>query len=148
MELSVLNFPERYKFQIKEENSLWYIFDEVRKKWLILTSEEWVRQHTIRFLKTEKKIPNSAFLIEKKVELNRQIKRLDILLLKKTQPWLLVECKAPEVLLTQETFEQAARYNIQIQANYILLTNGFQHLYFQFDGNKNEYKVVEDFEYK
>lgn len=146
MELPILNFPEKYDFQIKENNSLWYIFDEVRKKWLILTPEEWVRQHTIRFIKNKKKISDSAFVIEKKIELNRQVKRLDILLYKKANPWLLVECKAPEIALTQETFEQAARYNIQVKAPYILLTNGLQHIYFEYNSYRNEYKVVNDFD--
>jgi hypothetical protein len=147
MELPILNFPEKYSFQIKEKDSLWYIFDEVRKKWLILTPEEWVRQHTVWFLKTEKKIPNSSFLIEKKLVLNHQVKRLDILLVKKTRSWLLVECKAPEVSLTQDTFEQAARYNTQVKAPYILLTNGLQHMYFFLDVDKNEYKVIDNFKW-
>ncbi|MDR2123235.1 MAG: type I restriction enzyme HsdR N-terminal domain-containing protein [Flavobacteriaceae bacterium] len=147
MELPVLNFPQRYSFQIKENNSLGYIFDEVRKKWVILTPEEWVRQHVVHYLKIEKKIPDSAFLIEKKLTLNRQIKRLDILVMKKIHPWLLVECKASEVPLTRETFEQAARYNIQLKAQYILITNGLQHIYFFFDTDKNEYRIVEDFKW-
>ena len=66
MELPVLNFPKKYNFQIKEDKSVWYIFDEVRKKWLILTPEEWVRQHIIFFIQSEKKIAKSAFIIEKK----------------------------------------------------------------------------------
>ncbi|QII69418.1 type I restriction enzyme HsdR N-terminal domain-containing protein [Apibacter sp. B3706] len=147
MELPVLNFPKKYNFQIKEKESLWYIFDEVRKKWLILTPEEWVRQHIIFYFKTEKKIPQSAFIIEKKINLNQQTKRLDILLYKKSEPRLLVECKAPEIPITQTTFEQAARYNTQIKSKYILLTNGFKHLYFTYDAVNNQYKVVDDFDW-
>lgn len=147
MELPILNFPEKYDFEIKEKNSFWYIFDEVRKKWLILTPEEWVRQHTVRFIKNEKKIPDSAFVIEKKIELNRQIKRLDILLYKKSDPWVLVECKAPEIQISWKTFEQAARYNINVKATYILLTNGLQHIYFHYNSSKNEYMIVPDFDW-
>lgn len=147
MELPILNFPEKYDFEIKEKNSFWYIFDEVRKKWLILTPEEWVRQHTVRFIKSEKKIPDSAFVIEKKLELNRQIKRLDILLYNKSDPWVLVECKAPEIQISRKTFEQAARYNINIKATYILLTNGLQHIYFHYNSSKNEYMIVPDFDW-
>lgn len=147
MELPILNFPEKYDFEIKEKNSFWYIFDEVRKKWLILTPEEWVRQHTVRFIKSEKKISDSAFVIEKKIELNRQIKRLDILLYKKSDPWVLVECKAPEIQISQKTFEQAARYNINVKATYILLTNGLQHIYFHYNSSKNEYMIVSDFDW-
>lgn len=147
MELPILNFPEKYDFEIKEKNSFWYIFDEVRKKWLILTPEEWVRQHTVRFIKSEKKIPDSAFVIEKKLELNRQIKRLDILLYKKSDPWVLVECKAPEIQISRKTFEQAARYNINVKATYILLTNGLQHIYFHYNSSKNEYMIVPDFDW-
>lgn len=147
MELPILNFPEKYDFEIKEKNSFWYIFDEVRKKWLILTPEEWVRQHTVRFIKSEKKIPDSAFVIEKKLELNRQIKRLDILLYNKSDPWVLVECKAPEIQISRKTFEQAARYNINVKATYILLTNGLQHIYFHYNSSKNEYMIVPDFDW-
>lgn len=147
MELPILNFPEKYDFEIKEKNSFWYIFDEVRKKWLILTPEEWVRQHTVRFIKSEKKIPDSAFVIEKKIELNRQIKRLDILLYNKSDPWVLVECKAPEIQISRKTFEQAARYNINVKATYILLTNGLQHIYFHYNSSKNEYMIVPDFDW-
>lgn len=147
MELPILNFPEKYDFEIKEKNSFWYIFDEVRKKWLILTPEEWVRQHIVRFIKSEKKISDSAFVIEKKIELNRQIKRLDILLYKKSDPWVLVECKAPEIQISRKTFEQAARYNINVKATYILLTNGLQHIYFQYNSSKNEYMIVPDFDW-
>ena len=145
MELPVLNFPKKYNFQIKEDKSVWYIFDEVRKKWLILTPEEWVRQHIIFFIKYKKKIAKSAFIIEKKIVLNQQTKRLDILLYKKSEPFVLVECKAPEIALTQSTFEQAARYNSQIKSKYILLTNGLKHIYFEYDRINNEYKVVNDF---
>lgn len=147
MELPILNFPEKYDFEIKEKNSFWYIFDEVRKKWLILTPEEWVRQHIVRFIKSEKNTPDSAFVIEKKIELNRQIKRLDILLYKKSDPWVLVECKAPEIQISRKTFEQAARYNINVKATYILLTNGLQHIYFHYNSSKNEYMIVPDFDW-
>ncbi|PQL92421.1 type I restriction enzyme HsdR N-terminal domain-containing protein [Apibacter adventoris] len=147
MELPILNFPEKYDFEIKEKNSFWYIFDEVRKKWLILTPEEWVRQHIVRFIKSEKNTPDSAFVIEKKIELNRQIKRLDILLYKKSDPWVLVECKAPEIQISRKTFEQAARYNINVKATYILLTNGLQHIYFHYNSSKNEYMIVSDFDW-
>ena len=77
--------------------------------------------------------------------LNQQTKRLDILLYKKSEPFVLVECKAPEIALTQSTFEQAARYNSQIKSKYILLTNGLKHIYFEYDRINNEYKVVNDF---
>jgi hypothetical protein len=147
MELPVLNFPRKYDFQIKEDKSLWYIFDEVRKKWLILTPEEWVRQHIILYLQLEKKISRSAFIIEKKIMLNHQIKRLDILLYKKSEPRLLVECKAPGIPLTPNTFEQAARYNIQIKSKFILLSNGLKHIYFKYDRFNNQYKVVSDFDW-
>ncbi|MDR1877836.1 MAG: type I restriction enzyme HsdR N-terminal domain-containing protein [Flavobacteriaceae bacterium] len=147
VELPILNFPERYSFQIKESNSLWYIFDEVRKKWLILTPEEWVRQHIIKYLKSLHHISNSNILIEKKVEINRQTQRLDVLIIKKAVPFLLIECKAPEIKLTKEVFEQAARYNREICAKYLLITNGLQHIYFYFDNSKWEYKVVESFNF-
>ncbi|TWP28654.1 type I restriction enzyme HsdR N-terminal domain-containing protein [Apibacter muscae] len=147
MELSVLNFPEKYEFQIKEKCSLWYIFDEVRKKWLILTPEEWVRQNVIKYLQKEKKIPKSAYLIERRIQLNNQVKRLDLLILKKTEPFLLVECKAPEISISEAVFEQAARYNLEIKAPYLLLTNGLNHLYFYYDIHKNEYSLIEKFNY-
>ncbi|MDR3273534.1 MAG: type I restriction enzyme HsdR N-terminal domain-containing protein [Flavobacteriaceae bacterium] len=145
--MPVLNFLAPHDFRLKEENAVWYIRDEVRKKWLILTPEEWVRQHIIQHLKQTFSLSDSNILVEKKVEINRQTQRLDVLILKKAQPFLLIECKAPNVKLTEEIFEQVARYNSQIKADYLLITNGLKHIYFHYDKEKNEYSFCEEIEY-
>jgi len=147
MKMPVLNFPAPCDFRLKEENAVWHIWDEVRKKWLILTPEEWVRQHIILYLKQKFGLSASNILVERKVEINRQTQRLDVLILKKALPFLLVECKAPDVKLTEKIFEQTARYNSQVQADYLLITNGLQHIYFRYDKEENEYSPCGEVEY-
>ena len=147
MKMPVLNFPASCDFRLKEENAVWHIWDEVRKKWLILTPEEWVRQHIILYLKQKFRLSASNILVERKVKINRQPQRLDVLILKKALPFLLVECKAPDVKLTEKIFEQTARYNSQVQAEYLLITNGLQHIYFRYDKEKNEYSPCDEVEY-
>jgi hypothetical protein len=101
------------------------IFDNVRKKWLVLTPEEWVRQHVVNYLISAHNYPASLISIEKVVELNGQKKRYDLVVLtKKLKPLIIVECKAPTVELSQEVLEQAARYNLTLKVPYVLITNG------------------------
>lgn len=138
-----LNFPEKYifKFQKKEEDI--YIFDRIRKKYVLLTSEEWVRQHIIHYLKKKFNLSDSAFVIEKKIILNRQTKRIDVLVNKNINPYLLIECKASTVQLTKDVFEQAARYNVVIQAKYLLISNGLQHLLFEYNKENHKYLYLD-----
>lgn len=128
MQLPKLNFPDDFDFKFREDKDKFFIYDPVRKSWLLLTPEEWVRQHWIQYLLTKKSYSPSAIITEKKIELNGLTKRIDILITEKTLPKILVECKAPYIKLTEKTFEQTARYNSVIEAEKIILSNGLQHI--------------------
>ncbi len=112
-------------FRIKQQEGKEYIFDAQRKKWLTLTPEEWVRQNFIQYLLQVKKYPASLIAIEKEIRLGELKKRFDILIYdKEHKPWMMVECKAMEVPLTNDVLEQVLRYNVSIPVPYLLITNG------------------------
>ncbi len=138
-----LNLPT-YKFKIKSNENKYAIFDIVRKKYVSLTPEEWVRQHFIHYLIEEKKYPISLIAIEKKITINKLTKRTDILVFNaKGLPHIIVECKAPSVNITQNAFDQIARYNLKLNANYLLVTNGLKHYYCKMDFSKEEYVFLD-----
>lgn len=133
MELPKLNFEDTFDFQIKKDKDKFFIYDLVRKSWFLLTPEEWVRQHWIHHFHFTKKRNLSSLILEKKIELNSTAKRIDLLVTEKTLPKILVECKAPNIKLTEKTFEQTARYNSVIGAEKIILSNGLQHVFATFE---------------
>ncbi len=136
MQLPKLNFLQTFDFKFRKDKDKLFIYDSVRKSWLLLTPEEWVRQHWIQYFLLEKGYSTSALIVEKKIELNGLTKRIDLLVTEKTLPKILVECKAPQIKLTEKTFEQTARYNTVIGAEQIILTNGLQHIFARFaEGN-------------
>lgn len=134
-----LNFPENYQFRLKQKEEIPYIFCSVRKKWLLLTPEEWVRQHIIHYLIETKKYSKSAINSEIIVEMNGMKKRADVVVFKKETPFLIVECKAPSIPITQETFDQIARYNLQLNADFLMVSNGLEHYYCQMDFENQRY---------
>jgi len=138
-----LNLPV-YSFKTKEEKGKSYIFDEIRKKYLQLTPEEWVRQHFVKYLIQEKNYPASLIVLEKGLKLNELSKRADVLIYKDSSPILLVECKAPEVKITQSTFDQIARYNLTFKVPFLIVTNGMSHYCCQIDFENNSYKFLEE----
>ena len=106
-----------------------HIFDNVRKKWLLLTPEEWVRQHVVSYLVYNRKYPTSFISLEKEIELNGTRKRYDIVVYdKRMKPFVIVECKAFDVKLNNEVMEQAMRYNLVLRVPYVMLTNGANEL--------------------
>lgn len=120
----VVQFPEP-KFRIKKEGEKAFIFDEIRKRWLLLTEEEWVRQNFVTYLQNEMNYPASLIALEKGLTLNGLKKRFDILVYDTAhKPWLMVECKAPSVSLDEDVLQQALRYNISVPVNFIVITNG------------------------
>ena len=139
-----LNFPS-YNFRFKNSENKVSIFDTIRKKFILLTPEEWVRQNTIQFLLQEKNYPKSYLNIEKLIKINDISKRYDIVVF---QPdgtiFLLIECKAPEVKITQETFDQIARYNLTLKAQYLMVTNGLNHYFCQMDFVNETYIFLND----
>lgn len=139
-----LNFPE-YPFRIKQKNNATYIFDEIRKKFLLLSPEEWVRQHLVQFLIRDKKYPRSLIKLEGGLKLNSLQKRTDILLFNNSgEKILLVECKAPSVKISQDTFDQIARYNFIHRVKWLLVSNGLQHYCCEIDFDNKSYRFVEE----
>ena len=119
-----INYPEP-DFKIKTEGNSELIFDAVRKKWLLLTPEEWVRQNFVQYLVQVMKYPSALIALEKKIQLGELTKRFDILIYDSDhQPWMMVECKGSEIKLSDETLQQVLRYNISVPVKYILITNG------------------------
>ncbi|GGK59207.1 MULTISPECIES: type I restriction enzyme HsdR N-terminal domain-containing protein [Flavobacteriaceae] len=139
-----LNLPT-YKFRFKSSENKLFIFDIIRKKYVVLTPEEWVRQHFVWFLIEEKKYPISLFAVEKKLTINKLTRRTDILIFNaEGNPDIIVECKAPSIKITQETFDQIARYNLKLNANYLITTNGLEHFYCNMDFKNERYIFLKD----
>jgi len=139
-----LNLPS-YQFRLKKENEQIQIFDEIRKKYVALTPEEWVRQHFIMFLVHEKKVPASLMILEKQIVMNTMSRRPDILIHNKQGVVvMIVECKAPEVEISQDAFDQIARYNSVIDAPYLVVTNGMRHYCCLMNVRDNTYRFLED----
>ncbi len=139
-----LNFKD-YSFRFKNSENKVAIFDEIRKKFIILTPEEWVRQHVVHYLMNEKKYPKSYINVEKIVKINDMNKRYDVVVFEPNGTInLLVECKAPEVKITQKTFDQIAKYNLILKANYLMVTNGINHYFCQMDFENEKYVFVKD----
>ena len=142
-----MNLP-RYPFKLKRVEGQTQIFDEIRRKWLILTPEEWVRQHFVMYMNTQG-YPLSLMAIERKLTLNGMTRRSDILAFQPSgDPYLLVECKAPGVPLSQEVLDQAWRYNSVLRVPYVLITNGIQHICIRCgpDGNQHYMDHLPSFE--
>jgi len=139
-----LSFPA-YQFQLKREADKEFILDPIRKKWVVLTPEEWVRQHVIAYLVQTKKYPASLLAVERLITFNKLKKRFDLLLFNKMgMPEMLVECKAPEVALSKETLFQISTYNMVFKVPFLFITNGLHHMVFQLNDAGN-YISTHDF---
>ena len=120
----VVQYPEP-QFRMKNENGKEYIFDAIRKAWLLLTQEEWVRQNFVNYLINQLKYPSTVIALEKEIWLNDLKKRFDILIYNRDhKPWMLIECKEPKVNLSDEALQQVLRYNMSVPVEYIVITNG------------------------
>ena len=134
-----LNFPT-YSFRFKNSENKVAIFDEIRKKFILLTPEEWVRQHTLHYLLQDNTYPKSYINVEKLIKINTLNKRYDIVVFQPNGSiFLLIECKSPEVAITQKTFDQIARYNLALKAKYLMVTNGLNHYFCQMDFENEKY---------
>lgn len=139
-----LNFPQ-YSFRFKSSENKTLVFDEIRKKFVVLTPEEWVRLHTVQFLLKEKKYPKSLINVEKQLKLNHTTKRYDVVVFNNNGSiFLIVECKAPSIAITQPTFDQIARYNLSLKASYLMVSNGLQHYYCQMDFKNERYVFLKE----
>lgn len=139
-----LNLPP-YPFKITKRDELFLIFDEIRKKHLVLTPEEWVRQHFVKHLVINADFPSPLLKLEGGLSLNQTRKRSDILVYNNTgQKLMVIECKAPSVAITQATFDQAARYNAVYKAPWLVVTNGLQHYYAKIDHKNGKFQFVKE----
>jgi hypothetical protein len=137
-----LNFPT-YSFRLKNSENKTHIFDVVRKKFVVLQPEEWVRQHCIQYLIQEKNYPISLINVEKVVLINGLKKRYDIVVFDSNGSLVLVvECKAPKVKISQTTFDQIARYNLTLKAHYLMVTNGLNHYFCTMNYNNESFEFL------
>ena len=138
-----LNF-QLYNFRFKNSENKVSIFDEIRKKFIILTPEEWVRQHVVQYLLDEKKYPKSLINVEKVLKVNGLRKRYDVVVFNPDGSiFILIECKAPEIKIAQATFDQIARYNMTMQSQFLMVTNGLNHYFCQMDYKNEKYTFLE-----
>lgn len=139
-----LNFPN-YDFRFKNNENKIAVFDVLRKKFVLLTPEEWVRQHVLRFLLQEKGFPQSLLSVEKMLKVHGLTKRYDLLAYNpEGKVHLVVECKAASVKVTQETFDQIARYNLALQSKFLMVTNGLMHYYCKMDYQNQKYVFLRE----
>ena len=137
-----LQFPS-YSFRFKNSEKKVAIFDEIRKKFIIITPEEWVRQHVVQFLLQDKKYPKSHINVEKLLKINDLNKRYDVVVYNPDGSiFILVECKAPEIKISQHTFDQIARYNMTLNAEYLMVTNGLNHYFCKMDYENEKYDFL------
>jgi hypothetical protein len=139
-----LNFPT-YSFRFKNSENKIAAFDEIRKKFVILTPEEWVRFHCVQFLIHERHFPKSLINVERQLKLGKLIKRYDVVVYNSNGGiHLIVECKAPSIKITQATFDQIARYNMSLKAEYLMVTNGLDHFFCQLDYVQEKYRFLKE----
>jgi hypothetical protein len=139
-----LQFPS-YSFRFKNSENKVAIFDEIRKKFIIITPEEWVRQHVVQFLLQDKKYPKSHINVEKLLKINDLNKRYDVVVYNPDGSiFILVECKAPEIKISQHTFDQIARYNMTLNAEYLMVTNGLNHYFCKLDYENEKYDFLSE----
>lgn len=118
-----ISYPS-YPFKIETREDKEYIFDPLRRKWVRLTPEEWVRQNFLQYLLQVMHYPASLIAIEKEIQIGDLKKRFDILVYKNDHPWLLIECKEMNVPINESVMQQLLRYQITVQADYLIVTNG------------------------
>ncbi len=139
-----LNLPD-YSAFLKVNPAKGTIFDSIRKKYVKLTPEEWVRQNFLWFLKIDKKYPEGLLAVETSLNLNNLLRRCDIVGYDKNgKARLIVECKAPGVKISQKTFDQIAVYNLKLKVDYLIVTNGMNHYCCLMNYAENSYKYMED----
>ncbi|MFV0565150.1 MAG: type I restriction enzyme HsdR N-terminal domain-containing protein [Flavobacteriaceae bacterium] len=142
--MQILNFP-KFPFRFKNSENKAFIFDCIRKKFVVLQPEEWVRQHCVMYLITVKGFPKSLINVEKELVINGLKKRYDIVVFNTNGSIrLIVECKAPSIIINQQAFDQIAQYNKILNAEFLMVTNGLNHYYCQMDFNNERYDFLND----
>lgn len=139
-----LNLPS-YPLKLKKQSQRTQIFDRIRKKFVVLNPEEWVRQHLIHYLIETKNYPASRIAVESSLRYNEMLRRPDIVYFDaELKPKLIVECKAPEVKITQATFDQIARYNSALKVELLLVSNGLQHFCCRMNYEAESYEFLKE----
>lgn len=127
-----LNFPP-INLRATRDKERVMVFDNIRRMYVVLTPEEWVRRHLVEFLVSHCNAPRLAIMEEYPVNINSTAQRADVVVMDNSaRPLALVECKAPDVKIDGSVFEQATRYNAVVQARYVILTNGMEHYCYEF----------------
>jgi hypothetical protein len=132
-----IEYPS-FQSRFKEQEGKEFIFDEIRKRWVRLTPEEWVRQNFIQYMLQTKKYPASIIAVEKEIKLGDLKKRCDIVVYKSHLPWMIIECKEQNELLNDSVLNQALRYNITLQVQILVITNGSNSYAFNINNGKAE----------
>jgi hypothetical protein len=139
-----LNLPA-VELRIRIHNGKREVFDPVRKRHVSLTAEEWVRQHFLQFLVIQKRVPSALIAVETSIKYNRLAKRCDLVVYNRNgQPVLIVECKAPEIEISQDVFQQVAMYNMTLKVKYLVVTNGLDHYTCIVDHEAGSFQFLKD----
>jgi hypothetical protein len=142
--MQALNLPT-YSFNIKSEGERKLILDVIRRKYVVLTPEEWVRQNFIQYLAEEKRFPLSLMSVERGFALNKLQRRYDILVYNRhALPFVLVECKAPDVRINHGAFDQIIRYNLSYKVRFLIVTNGLQHFCCKLNYEQNSHDFMKE----
>jgi type I site-specific restriction endonuclease len=140
-----LNLPE-FDYNLKKAEGKVWIFDVIRKRFVVLTPEEWVRQHFIHYVITESKYPRSLIKIETGLIYNQLRKRSDIVVYDRVgAPWMIIECKSPDQELNQQTLQQVTVYNHTLKAKYFAITNGLKHFCVEVNRNGKQNVLLKEF---
>ncbi len=145
MPFDKLNLPPYEEIRLREEGGVVQVFDRLRGKWLVVTPEEWVRQHFVNYLITELGYPHELTANEVALRLNGTLRRCDTVVFDRTlRPLAIVEYKAPQVAVTQKVFDQIARYNIVLEAPCLIVSNGLRHYCCRFDRARGSYAFLRE----
>lgn len=140
-----LNLPP-FDVKLKKSEGKVWIFDVIRKKYVVLLPEEWVRQHVVHYFIHHLNYPKALIKIEQGLKYNQLQKRSDILVFDRSgNPWMIVECKSPEIQLSQQSVQQVAVYNADIKAKYVAVTNGLKHICYEASSDVNNIVMLKDF---
>ncbi len=144
MKLTELNLPP-FEVKLSQSGDKTFIYDVIRKKNVVLTPEEWVRQNFVNFLINHHGYSKNYIKIEKQIKVNDRIKRFDALVYDRdARPIILIECKAPEVNISQSTFAQIATYNMTLRVPYLIVTNGLSHFICKIDLDSQSYEYLKE----
>lgn len=139
-----LNLPT-YEYRLREQNGRQQIFDVLRRRYVALTPEEWVRQHFVHYLIENKGYPKGLLANEVELRVGEKHLRCDTVLYDKAlHPKIIVEYKAPDIAITQKVFNQITVYNMLLHVDYLIVSNGMQHYCCQMDYEQNRYKFLSD----